>query len=189
MVLLGDTATIVNDGLAEATNGGKLDLAAAITGHGQFLIGQTSILELGGSTAEAVTFECTRGGTLYLDKASDFSGTVSGLAQADFTDLANFAFSSNPVISNIIGTGAAGTTTDVTITDGSLTTTLHFLNQHWGISHRFCGLSAGVGPSRLRWCWDPVYSRAKSARCQQHDHQQHRRDCNHQRDGCNLHRR
>jgi hypothetical protein len=79
-----------------------------------------------------VTFEPGGGGTLYLDKASDFTGTVTGLAQPDSIDLADFAFSSHPVITNVTGTGTAGSTTDVTIADGSQTTALHLLNQHAG---------------------------------------------------------
>ena len=125
--------SIANDGFVEATNGGKIDLAGPVTGDGQFLIGQAATLELGGPTAEAVTFEFGgAGGTLYLDKATDFSGTVTRLAQADSIDLADFAFSSHPVITNVTGTGAAGSTTDVTIADGSLTTTLQLLNQYAG---------------------------------------------------------
>ena len=46
--------------------------------------------------------------------------------------MADFAFSSHPVITSVSGTGAAGSTTDVTITDGSLTTTLQLLNQYAG---------------------------------------------------------
>ena len=122
-----------NDGLVEATNGGKMDLAGPVTGDGQFLIGQAATLEFGGPTTEVVTFEFGGGGgTLYLDKATDFSGTVTGLAQADSIDLADFAFSSHPVITNVSGTGATGSTTDVTIADGSLTTTLELLNQYAG---------------------------------------------------------
>ena len=121
-----------NDGLVEATNGGKMDLAGPVTGGGQFLIGQAATLEFGGPTAEVVTFESGGGGTLYLDKATGFSGTVTGLGQADFIELADFAFSSHPVIMNVTGTGAAGSTTDVTIADGSQTTTLHLLNQFAG---------------------------------------------------------
>ena len=34
-----------------------MDLAGPVTGDGQFLIGQAATLELGGPTAEAVTFE------------------------------------------------------------------------------------------------------------------------------------
>ena len=131
--LLNIPGPLINDGLVEATNGGKMDLAGP-TGDGQFLIGQAATLELGGLTAQAVTFESGGGGggTLYLDNATDFSGTVTGLGQADSIDLADFAFSSHPVITNVTGTGAAGSTTDVTIADGPLTTTLQLLNQYAG---------------------------------------------------------
>ena len=93
---------------------------------------QAATLEFGGPTAEAVTFESGGGGTLYLDNATEFSGTVTGLAQADSIDLADFAFSSHPDITDVTGTGAAGSTTDVTIADGSLTTTLQLVNQYAG---------------------------------------------------------
>ena len=131
--LLNIPGPLINDGLVEATDGGKMDLAGP-TGDGQFLIGQAATLELGGLTAQAVTFESGGGGggTLYLDNATDFSGTVTGLGQADSIDLADFAFSSHPVITNVTGTGAAGSTTDVTIADGPLTTTFQLLNQYAG---------------------------------------------------------
>jgi fibronectin-binding autotransporter adhesin len=121
---------IENLGVIDA-RGGKMDLASAITGSGQFEISKAAILELGGPTAETVTFE-SKFGTLHLDTARDFSGTIAGMAKGDSVDLADFAFSSHPVITNVSGTGAAGTTTDVTITDGSLTTTLQLLNQYAG---------------------------------------------------------
>jgi hypothetical protein len=82
-----------------------------------------------GPTGEAATFEGDRG-TLFLDKANDFSGTVAGMAKHDAIDLADFAFSSHPSITSVVGTGAAGSTTDVTVTDASLTTTIHLLNQY-----------------------------------------------------------
>jgi hypothetical protein len=164
--------SLINDGLVEATNGGKLNLADAVTGYGQFLIGQDSTLELGGLTAEAVTFESTRGGTLYLDTASYFSGTITGMAQADFVDLADFAFSSQPVITNVTGSGAAGSTTDVTIADGSLTTTLQLLNQYAG-EYPIARMAYRVGQSQLGRCRYPVYSRAKSAHGGRHWHHRH----------------
>ena len=46
------------------------------------------------------------------------------MAGRDGIDLANFAFSSHPSITNVTGTGATGSTTDVTVTDASLTTTI-----------------------------------------------------------------
>ena len=106
----------------------KLDLQVAVTGDGQLHIDNKAILELGAPTAEATTFEGKRG-TLFLDLANDFTGTVAGMAGRDGIDLANFAFSSHPSII-VVGTGAAGSTTDVTIADGSQTTTIQLLNQY-----------------------------------------------------------
>jgi hypothetical protein len=122
---------IESSGVINARDG-KMDLAGPVTRDGQFLISQAATLELGGPTAQAVTFESGGGGTLYLDKATEFSGTVTGLAQADSVDFADFAFSSHPLITNVTGTGAVGSTTDVTIADGSLITTLELLNQYAG---------------------------------------------------------
>ena len=119
---------ITNLGTIDASKR-KLDLQGAVTGDGQLHIDNKATLELGGPTAEAATFEGNRG-TLFLDKANDFSGTVAGMAKRDAIDLADFAFSSHPSITSVVGTGAAGSTTDVTITDASLTTTIHLLNQY-----------------------------------------------------------
>ena len=52
------------------------------------------------------------------------------MAGRDGMDFVNFAFSSHPSITGIVGTGAAGSTTDVTIADGSQTTTIYLLNQY-----------------------------------------------------------
>jgi hypothetical protein len=108
-----------------------LDLSGGVTGDGQLQISNRATLELGGPTAEGVTFE-SNFGQLYLDGAENFSGTIAGMAKADSIDLADFSFSSHPVITNVSGTGAAGSTTDVTITDGTLTTTLQLLNEYAG---------------------------------------------------------
>lgn len=45
------------------------------------------------------------------------------------TNLTNFQFYNNPVITGIAGTGAVGSTSDVTIQAGAQTATLHLLNQ------------------------------------------------------------
>jgi hypothetical protein len=120
---------IVNSGTIDAV--AKLDLSGAVTGDGHLQISNFATLELGGPTAEGVTFEANFG-QLYLDKAANFSGTIAGMTKGVSVDLADFSFSSHPVITNVAGTGAAGSTTDVTITDGTLTTTLQLLNDYAG---------------------------------------------------------
>jgi hypothetical protein len=122
------TDPLTNSGTITAEHG-KLDLEAGVSGSGQLDIGKRATLELGGPTSEAVTFD-GKHGTLLFDLTNDFSGTVAGMAGHDNVDLANFAFSGDPLVTSVSGTGAAGTTTDVTIQDGSLTTTLHLLNQY-----------------------------------------------------------
>jgi hypothetical protein len=72
---------------------------------------------------------------LILGQAQTFAGTVAGMATQSSTvfdaiDLANFQFANKPSITGVTGTGAAGTTTNVTVTDGALTATLHLLNQY-----------------------------------------------------------
>jgi hypothetical protein len=122
------TNAIANAGTVTASLG-TLDLAGPITGAGLLQIGARATLELGGTTTEATTFEGSQS-VLLLDTANLFSGTIAGMAQSDSVNLANFAFSGDPVINGVTGTGAVGTTTDVTISDGSLTTTLDLLNQY-----------------------------------------------------------
>jgi hypothetical protein len=52
------------------------------------------------------------------------------LAAGDSIDLADFGFSNGPTISSVTGTDNAGSTTDVTVTDGALSVTLALLNQY-----------------------------------------------------------
>ena len=85
---------ITNLGTIDASKR-KLDLQGPVTGDGQLHIDNKATLELGGPTAEAAAFEGKRG-TLFLDIANDFTGTVAGMAGRDGIDLANFAFSSHP---------------------------------------------------------------------------------------------
>jgi len=73
--------------------------------------------------------------TLKLDQAQSFNGTIEGLAAAsssvfDAVDLANFNFNTTK-ITDVTGSGKAGTLTEVTLTDSSdnLHVTLQLLNQ------------------------------------------------------------
>lgn len=144
-----DGTVIANSGLLEATsgtltvkgavsnsgelfaNGAALDITGAITGSGAAEIGgNNAVLELGGAFGQKTTFDAGAIGQLKLDDAEDFSGTVAGLASGDSVDLANFQFSGNPMISQVTGTGAAGTSTNITIQDGALTATIALLNQY-----------------------------------------------------------
>ncbi len=112
-------------------NGGILDFTGAVTGSGMATIsGTNSILEFGAASAENTTFSAGATGLLKLDDVSGFSGTVAGLANGDGIDLTNFLFANNPTVTGVTGTGATGSTTNVTVKDGSLSATLELLNQY-----------------------------------------------------------
>ena len=111
-------------------NGGNLDFTGAVTGNGTATLnGANSILEFGAASAENTTFAGTDD-ILKLDNVSSFTGTVAGMAEGDGIDLTNFLFSNNPTVTGVTGTGAAGSTTNVTVHDGSLNATLELLNQY-----------------------------------------------------------
>ena len=134
----------INTGSNTISNSGTLGSAAgdlivdsSVSGSGleQVIAGGT--LEFGASVSsgQTVTFSGL-GDTLLLDHAESFAGTVAGLATRSSTsfdaiDLADFKFA-NTSITSVTGTGAKGTTTNVTLKDSSdgLTTTLHLLNQY-----------------------------------------------------------
>ncbi|MBV8779247.1 MAG: hypothetical protein JO258_18785, partial [Alphaproteobacteria bacterium] len=141
--------TIVNANLLEATAAGGLTISGALTNNGQVAasggnvtvagaVGGTGTDTINGSTltflssvgsGQTISFASGKAEVLDLGLAQSFAGTVAGLATGDAVDLANFAFGATESISGITGNGAKGTDTNVTIKDGSLSATLHLLNQ------------------------------------------------------------
>jgi hypothetical protein len=137
-------ALTVNTGSNGITNSGTLgsidgDLIvdSSVSGTGNENISTGGTMEFAGSVSsgQTVTFANTSGDTLKLDAAQNFSGILAGLAAAsstsfDVVDLSNFKFA-DTTITSVTGTGAVGTTTNVTLKDSAdnLTVTLHLLNQ------------------------------------------------------------
>ncbi|HTV31933.1 MAG TPA: hypothetical protein VME69_02365, partial [Methylocella sp.] len=133
---LNGSGGITNTGTLKS-NGGDLTVQGAVTGSGadQIAAGGTMVFGSSVSSEQTINF-ANIGDTLTLDHAESFSGTVAGLAAASTTsfdaiDLADFNFADTK-ITDVTGTGAKGTTTNVTLTDSKdhLTTTLHLLNQY-----------------------------------------------------------
>jgi len=113
-----------------AANGGNVTVTGALSGAGQVEIFGGNSATLGSSATNGVTFEASSANAeLILNAAQGFSGKVTGFAASDSIDLSNFAFATTS-ITKITGTGAVGTTTDVTLTDSAshLTETLHLVN-------------------------------------------------------------
>jgi hypothetical protein len=153
-VVIDTGKTVTNSGTLEATgsggltvddavantgtlvaNGGNVTIGGNLTGAGQAEIFGNSTLELGGAASNGVTFAGSGAGSLILDMAQSFTGTVAGLASGDSIDLKNF-LSLDTTITKVTGTGVVGTDTNVTLTDtdphNNVTLTLHLLNQYAG---------------------------------------------------------
>lgn len=123
--LSGNSGTVTLGGTSNS-----LLLSGGSTGDTINLNGTSVLAEITGTSSDAITFGSSATGTLKLDAPTGFSGTVAGLAGSDGIDLAGFLFSGTPTISSVTGSGASGTDTDVTITDGSQSATLALLNQY-----------------------------------------------------------
>jgi hypothetical protein len=97
-------STVQNSGLFEA-NGGDLIVKTELSGNAE--IGGASLLELGGAHSSAnVTFLAGSTGTLKLDHADSFSGTISGLDD-NTLDLGNVGYGANTT-ATYSGTAAGG---------------------------------------------------------------------------------
>jgi hypothetical protein len=140
--LVGEALTI-NTGTNPITNSGSLVsdsglvVDSPVVGTGSVQINFFDTVEFGSSVSsgQTVDFDSSVHGVLKLDHAESFNGTVAGLSDTnnnvfDTIDLADFRFADTKITS-VTGTGAKGTTTNVTFTDSvdHLSETLHLLNQ------------------------------------------------------------
>ncbi|HEY1710850.1 MAG TPA: autotransporter-associated beta strand repeat-containing protein [Rhizomicrobium sp.] len=109
--LNGDVAVVIGDNVT-LSGGGNFTGGAAIDTNAK--------LDLKNSAAEDVTFAGT-GARLTLDTPSSFSGTIGGMVHTDKIDLTTIASATAHLTFNA--------TTDVmTVTDGTHTATLQFVN-------------------------------------------------------------
>lgn len=128
----GNSGIIYNPGSDTITVGGSsnsLTLESGVGSGSTAISGTGDTVQIAGTSSEGVTFDLDAMGTLLLQMAQDYTGTVAGLANDDYIDLTNFQFSNGATISNVTGTGAAGTDTNLTITDGTITAQLALMNQ------------------------------------------------------------
>jgi hypothetical protein len=127
-----DTVTISggNDTLTVGGSSNSAKLVSGVLTGTATLSGVNANLEIAGASDETILFSKDATGTLKLDFGSGFGGTLAGLASGDSVDLANLQYSGTPTVSSVTGTGATGSYTDVTITDGSAHVMLALLNQY-----------------------------------------------------------
>jgi hypothetical protein len=131
------TLTLINralGGVIDATGANVLTIdKGALLGGGQVEIFGGNTVTLGSSATNGVTFETGGNSSLILNIGQSFSGKVTGLASHDSIDLTNFAFLTTS-ITKITGGAAAGSITNVTLTDSAthLSETLHLVNTSTG---------------------------------------------------------
>jgi len=123
------TLTIGSSGDTITLAGNENTATDSGSGNSVSLTGTNAQLDITGSNDDTISFGSAATGTVLLESAASFAGTVAGLASGDSIDLGDFLLSGSPTISSVTGTGATGTATTITITDGAASTQLALLNQ------------------------------------------------------------
>jgi hypothetical protein len=96
-------------------NGGNVTVNGDVSGSGHAQVSGTATLDFGGITQQDINLDSDAIGTLKLDHAESFKGTVSGLDANDVLDLGDVAFGSNTNVSytaNEAGNGGVLSVTD-----------------------------------------------------------------------------
>ena len=118
--LIVDSA-LVNSGNLWANNGDIVVLGDA-SGAGSATISGVAMLEFGGASDQNVTFDSAAEGTLKLDLATAFTGSVSGYGAGDKLDLVDVAFGAGTQIT--YAANDAGTGGTLIVSDGTHTASL-----------------------------------------------------------------
>ena len=87
-----------NASLAGAAADLKLQIGTVTTNATNATISGTQTLELFGASAENIVFASGSTGTLQLDAATSYAGTVAGLALGNVLDLANIAYTAGMTV-------------------------------------------------------------------------------------------
>ena len=128
---------VATTGLLWADNGNVV-VHGAVSGTGTALISGSATLEFGAASSANTSFDAGASGTLILDDAFHFGGTLSGLAAGDTLDLADVA--ATATVSFTANADASGGT--LTVTDGTQTATIVLIG-HYDPSGFHQGADAG----------------------------------------------
>ncbi|WP_201455999.1 beta strand repeat-containing protein, partial [Bradyrhizobium macuxiense] len=137
---------IVNSGTLEATgsgglvidsavqnsgniwaNGGNVDVTGVVTGSGTATISGAATLEFAAASAENTTFATGATGTLKLDQAENFTGTVSGFGAGDTLDFSDISAGANLTVGYTAN--SAGTGGTLSISDGTHSASIALFGQ------------------------------------------------------------
>jgi len=120
---------LLNSGQVIAGRGGWIDLENGAIGDGVARINSTGELEMDGDAGLNVIFSPTAHGTLALDDSvtSPYGGIISGFTANDKIDLADIGFIQGTTNAAFFGNNTQG---QLTVTDGTDTTSLHMLGNY-----------------------------------------------------------
>ena len=117
----GSGGLVVNSAIQNSGNiwadGGNVTVNGAVTGNGTATISGSSTLEFSAASNDNTSFAAGATGTLKLDHAENFTGSVSGFGAGDALDLADIAFGANLTVgysANAAGTGGTLSISDTT---------------------------------------------------------------------------
>ena len=117
-----------NTGTVRASGAGGLIVESAMTGGGKAEIGAGSSIEFAVASDARVNFDASAGGTLKLDQAGGFSGTVAGFTGYDAIDLADLVDGQAMTLG--YAANADGTGGTLTLSDGTHIASLALLGQY-----------------------------------------------------------
>jgi hypothetical protein len=118
---------ISNLGLLWA-NDAQLTVGGNVSGSGAALISGNGIIDFGAAASTNVTFDVIGNGTLTLDHASAFTGSVSGFNAGDKLDFADLLGSPETVLQYVVN--AEGTGGTLTLNDATHSASLNLLGQY-----------------------------------------------------------
>jgi hypothetical protein len=118
-----------NSGQVIAGRGSWIDLSNNAIGGGIARINSTGELEMDGTDSLDVVFSASAHGTLALDDSAStpYGGIISGFTANDKIDLADIGFIQGTTNAAFFGNAVQG---QLTVTDGTNTTTLHMLGNY-----------------------------------------------------------
>ena len=120
--------TVVNTGTLAATGSGVLIVDSAVGGHGSAAIGGHGAIEFRAASDANVGFAGDAAGTLSLDHAAGFSGTITGLNADDTLHFGDMRFSASAQLSYTAN--AAGTAGALVVSDGTQTAHISLIGHY-----------------------------------------------------------
>ena len=132
-------------------NGGNLTIDGAVTGNGTATISGAGTLEFAAASAEAVSFAAGSTGTLKLDNAASFTGTVSGLTTTTYVDFADLPWTQGQMTETFTpNSGSPTSGGKLTVSDGTQSDTINLAGDYtqstWTLSQDSKGDTLVVDP-------------------------------------------